>query len=94
MKPVQSLSVRTGLQAGRKQDPNSGYYPGQPGWYWMSSGYIARPGRPMKAFTGWYYGPAPYQYNPRVYGSGMGAGAGAYGAPGDVGDGTLAPDAP
>jgi hypothetical protein len=91
----QALKVQTGLQAGKRGGPNNGasYYPGQMGWWWMSSGYIARPGRPIKAFTGWYYGPSPTFYYPA---GGYGAGAGGAGGAGGAapGDGSMAPPAP
>jgi hypothetical protein len=97
MKTNQALNVRTGMQAGKHGFPNdngAGNYPGQTGWWWVPGGYIARPGRPMKAFTGWYYGPAPTFYYPG--GSYGGGGGDMLGAPagGDPGDGTMAPPAP
>ncbi|MDI6695016.1 MAG: hypothetical protein QME21_08220 [Anaerolineales bacterium] len=90
MKNNASFQVRTDVRAGQSDDLQ--YYPGQRGWWWMPGGYIARPGRPVKAFTGWWFGPAPVFYYP------MGvAGAGALGAEqggGSVDEGTLAPSAP
>jgi hypothetical protein len=99
MKTNQALKVRTDMQAGRHgfPDANPGYYPSQSGWWWVPGGYIARPGRPLKAFAGWYYGPAPSFYYPGGYGGGAGAGD-MLGAPGggggEPGDGSMAPPAP
>lgn len=90
------LKVRTGVRAGDDFGaPQMGRWPNPPqqyGWWWMDSGYIARPGRPVKAFGGWYYGAAPQFYSPGGFGgAGLGAGMGGD-AP--VGDGTMAPPAP
>jgi len=94
MKNRCNLTVRTGLTAGQVGPNAPGYYPGQYGWYWMQGGYIARPGRPLKEFTGWWLGGNPQFYYP-MGGSGS---PGAFGAPAlggsDSGDGSIAPPAP
>ena len=88
-----TLRIRTDLKAGAFGPPSPDTYPGQYGWWWMSGGYIARPGRPMKQFTGWWFGGAPQFYYPAG-----GAGAGPLGAPqgggGGGGEGQVAPPAP
>jgi len=82
-----TLKVRTNLSAGQygPPDPENGQY----GWWWESNGYIARPGRPMKQFTGWWFGSAPRFYYP------AGSEAGVAGAQlGSSGEGQVAPPAP
>lgn len=97
MKTNQAIKVRTDIQAGKHGFPDAqppSYYPGQTGWWWVPGGYIARPGRPLKAFSGWYYGPAPTFYYPGgMYGGEGGGMLGASGG-GEPGDGTMAPPAP
>lgn len=95
MKPTLALKVRTAVQAGQTGPEAPGYYPGQYGWWWMQSGYIARPGRPLKEFTGWWLGGSPRFYYPMGAG-GVGSefGSPALGAGGDTGEGAIAPPAP
>jgi hypothetical protein len=92
MKNKALLKVRTGLKSGADTE----YTPPKPsqfGWWWMQSGYIARPGRPLKEFTGWWLGTPPRFYYP--VGASLGAGAlgATQGAPA-IGAGTTAPPAP
>jgi hypothetical protein len=56
----------------------------------LSNGYIARPGKPMKQFNGWWYGGPPKFLYPAV-----GSAFGVAGAPqGGAGEGQVAPPAP
>lgn len=88
------LKIRTNLHAGQLGPAAPGNNPGGYGWYWMQGGYIARPGRPMKEFTGWWLGGNPQYYYP-LGGAGNGN---TFGAPGlggsESGDGSIAPPAP
>lgn len=92
MKNIALLKVRTDLKSGAE----TAYAPPRPsqfGWWWEQSGYIARPGRPLKEFTGWWLGPAPRFYYP----VGGAPGAGVLGAPqgaSGAGEGSIAPPAP
>ncbi len=88
-----TIKVRTGLKAGAYGPPSPDSY-GQYGWWWLSNGYIARPGRPMKQFTGWWFGGSPQFYYP-AYGSGAGGGTERpLGVPQGGGAGQTAPPAP
>lgn len=93
MRDFQTLKVRTDVRAGQMGPDAPGYYPGAYGWYWMQNGYIARPGRPLKEFTGWWLGGNPQYYYPMG-----GAGDSPFGAPmlggDDGGEGQMAPAAP
>lgn len=96
METKNNICVRTDLKAGQAEMGPGMYPPQQYGWWWMPGGFIARPGRPTKAFTGWWFGPAPTFYYPAGYGSGSGGGFGVAGAQngGGVTEGMTAPDQP
>lgn len=91
------MKLRTDIHAGGNRNPGGpvpptdgsrvvNYSPyGPSGWFWVPGGYIARPGKPLKSFAGWYYGSAPVFYSAVLEKQTLGGGPG---------EGVLAPKSP